>query len=105
MQLVKVEEAKAGSKVAKDVIDPKGNLLLKKDTVLTDDILQKVKNRNVTHLIIEDSNASSLTEEQIKQKEDEIDKSLDDMFNGTLENPLMASLLQATKTVLKRKIK
>lgn len=105
MQIVKIDEAKAGLVIAKDILDSKGNLLIKKETVLTDEILLKIKARNITHIIVDDQNSSNLSDEQIKQNEEEIDKALEEMFNGALDNTIMSSLMQAAKTVLKRRIK
>ncbi len=105
MQLIKIDEAKAGWKLVRDVFDTKGNLLLKEQTVLTADLLGKIKSRNVTHIMVETSDGVGLSDEEIKKKEVDIDNTMDEMFSDVQDNPIMLSLKEAAKKVLKRNIK
>jgi len=54
MKLVKTDDAHPGQKVARDVTDLRGNLLFKAGSELTPELLAGCKQRNVSHLFVED---------------------------------------------------
>jgi hypothetical protein len=96
VKLVKIEEAKAGQPVAKDVTDLKGVLLFKKGTVLTDIILQRIRARNITHLFLEGEGEGGEETGPFKNPE-EVDEQLDGVFGDTVSNPVMQALCEAAK--------
>lgn len=104
MKLVKITDAKAGDKVGKDVLDLKGNLLLKAGTVLTADMIERIKARMVDSIFIEDA-GSQLSAEEIAKKEAEIDQALDEMFKDVAANPLMALLRESARKYLKQHLR
>lgn len=104
MELIRIENAKAGQKLAQDVLDPQGVLLMKAGTVLTLEIIQRVKNRNVTQLMIEGGDGSGLSPEELEKKKREIDAELSTVFSDVIGNPVMAALSEAAKTYLRSRM-
>ena len=106
MKILKIEEIKAGLTVSKDVLDPKGILLFKAGIVLTDDLINKIKDRMVPFVYVEDGGATGgLTEADIKKMQDETDAAVTKTFSDVMDNPTMASLCEAARAHLKSKIK
>lgn len=106
MKLVKIDEAKGGMKVAKDVEDQKGILLFKSGIVLTDDLIKRLKDRMISFVYIEEdgSAAVGLSEEDIKKKHEELEANLTRMFSDVISNPIMVSLYESAKKYLKTKV-
>ena len=106
MKQVKVEEAKAGQKVAKDITDLKGMLLFKAGIELTDKILQRIKARNVSHVFIDVGGEGDGTSGSgIFKVPERVDEEVDRQFGETRSNPVMAALCEAVKEYHKARIK
>jgi hypothetical protein len=105
MKFIRIEDAKAGDILAKDLSDSRGVLLFKAGTVLTQEMLSRLRLRMVRHLFVEDSVASGLSEEEIKKMEGEIEIRLENIFSDVKENPVMRSLCESAKKVLKSRLK
>lgn len=105
MKLVKTEDLVDGLKVEKDVSDPKGNLLFKAGTMLTQAIIERLKGRMVPHVYVEGSAAvAGLSEEDIKKKLEEIDVELAGVFADCADSPLMMALRESASRHLKSKV-
>lgn len=105
MRVVKVEEASAGAKVAKDVLDLRGNLLFKAGTELTPAVLQTLKARNVSHLFLEDVPGGGEPGIDPAKRALEIDADLDRVFADVVSHPVMGALKEAARKYLKTRIK
>lgn len=93
-------------KVVKPVLDLAGNLLLKEGTELTDAWLERLKIRRVSSLVIEDSaTGTALSEDEKLRLLQEIDKSVDHMFERVREHPLMKQIEDAARQYLKSRVK
>ena len=105
MRLVKTDEAKAGQKVTRDVVDLRGNLLFKAGTSLSLPLLASCRERNITHLFIEDeAPGAPLSPVDVEMKKEAIVKDVDRMFSGVDGTPIMVTLREASKRYLVKKL-
>jgi len=105
MRLIKAEEAKPGQKVARDVVDLRGNLLFKAGTSLTPSLLSSCRERNISHLFVdEDMTGGAVTLADMEMKKEAISKDVDRMFTGVDGTPAMAALRDASKRYLTAKL-
>ena len=101
MKLIRTEEAHPGLKVARDVTDLRGNLLFRSGTELTLELLVHLKQRNITHIFVEEAGApSSSPPPPAKKSPEEIAREVDQMFAGADGTPVMAALREAAKRYL-----
>lgn len=94
--LTPIEKVAPGAKAAKDVVDPRGNMLFKAGGELSAQLLERLKGRGVTHVFLE-SSASSMSPEQIAAEKARLEKEYDAMFENVKDEPLMGALLAAAK--------
>ncbi len=94
MKNIPLDQAKDGMKLAQDVKDPAGNLLIKAGTVLNQAGIDRIKTRNVMNITIEEG-PSLLTPEQKAQKKLELEAELGAMFADVRSQPLMNALYEA----------
>ena len=98
MKLVKIEEARPGQRAARDVTDLRGNLLFKAGTELNPELLSGCRQRNVSHLFIEDDGKPApLTPAEIEARKEQISREIDRVFAGVDGAPVMAALREAAK--------
>lgn len=98
MKLVKTDEARAGQKTARDVTDLRGNLLFRAGTELNAELLASCKQRNVSHLFVEDEGpAGTLSPADLDSRKLQITRDVDRMFAGVDASPVMAALREASK--------
>jgi hypothetical protein len=105
VKLVKAEEARPGLKLARDVTDLRGNLLFKAGTEIGEALIQLCKERNVTHLFVEDDGTAVRLAASADARRLAAARDLDRLFSGTESNPVMAALREAAKRYLVSKIK
>ncbi len=105
MKLVKTDEAKPGQKVARDVLDLRGNLLFKAGTELTAELLQTCRERNVSHLFMEETAAAPMSGMDLDSKREAVARDVDRMFAGVDQTPLMAALRESSKRYLLSKVR
>jgi len=105
MRLVKTDEARAGQKVARDVVDLRGNLLFKAGTALSLTLLASCRERNISHLFVdEDAGGDAMSPADMEMKKEAIAKDVDRMFSGADSTPAMAALREASKRYLVAKL-
>ena len=98
MKLVKIEEARPGQRVSRDVTDLRGNLLFKAGTELNAELIASCRQRNVSHLFIEDDGkAAPLSPAEIDARKEQIGREIDRVVAGVDGAPLMAALREAAK--------
>lgn len=98
MKLVKTDDAHPGQKVARDVTDLRGNLLFKAGTELSIELLSGCKQRNVSHLFVEDEGpAATLSSADLEARQQQITRDVDRRFAGVDGSPVMAALREAAK--------
>jgi len=101
MKLIRIEEARPGMKVSRDVIDLRGNLLCRAGTELTESLLEQLKQRPLTHLFVEVSPSGPAEPSASPGRSpEEIAREVDRMFSGADTNPLMVALREAAKRYL-----
>jgi hypothetical protein len=105
MKVVRIEEAGPGLKVARDVVDLRGNLLYKAGTELTLDVIDKIRQRNVTHLFVDDLPGAPAAAIDIATRQAQVDADLDKTFADVAANPVMMALRESAKRYLKSKLK
>jgi len=105
MRLVKSDEAKPGQRVARDVVDMRGNLLFKAGTPLTPALISSCRERNISHLFVEEDAAGTpLSPIDLEMKKEALAKDVDRMFAGADSGPVMAALREASKRYLTAKL-
>lgn len=98
MKLVKTDEARAGQKAARDVTDLRGNLLFRAGTELNAELLSSCKQRNVSHLFVEDGGpAVASSPADLDTRKAQISRDIDRQFAGVDGTPIMAALREAAK--------
>lgn len=97
MKLVKTDDAKAGQKVARDVTDLRGNLLFKSGTPLTPELLDTCRQRNISHLFVEEEAADSPGTADLELKRGALMRDVDRQFAGTGSSEAMLALKEAAK--------
>ena len=101
MRLVKSDEAKPGQRVARDVVDLRGNLLFKAGTSLNPALLASCKERNISHLFVEEDAAGvAASPADLEMKKEAVSKDVDRMFSGVDSGPVMAALRESSKRYL-----
>jgi len=106
MKLVRLDEARAGQLVGRDVTDARGSLLFKAGTILTADLIQKLRGWKVTHLFVDDTPSAILPPlQRPAAKQAALDRELDSVFTGAVQHPVMARLREAAGRYLKARIK
>ncbi len=105
MKLVKTDEARAGQKAARDVIDLRGNLLFKAGTELTPDLLETCKQRTISHLFIEDTGGDApQSPVDVQARREALLREIDRTFAGQEGNATMAALKEASRRFLLAKL-
>jgi len=105
MRLVKSDEAKPGQRVARDVVDLRGNLLFKAGTSLDAALIASCRERNISHLFVEeDASGTSVTPADLEMKKEAVAKDVDRMFSGVDSAPVMAALRESSKRYLIAKL-
>lgn len=105
MRLVKSDEAKVGQRVARDVVDLRGNLLFKSGTALSAALLASCKERNISHLFVEEeAPGAAASPADLELKKEAVSKDVDRMFSGVDSAPVMAALREASKRYLVAKL-
>ena len=105
MRLVKTDEARPGQRVARDVVDLRGNLLFKAGTLLTPPLLGSCRERNISHLFVdENAPGASLSPADLELKKEAIARDVDRMFEGADGTPTMKALREASKRYLMAKL-
>ncbi len=98
MKLIRTEEARPGMQVAKDVTDLRGNLLFKAGTPLDPLLIERCRQRNVSHLFIEETaGGPAAAESDTQVRREHILRQIDRMFSGTESSAVMVSLREAAK--------
>jgi hypothetical protein len=98
VKLVKTDEARPGQKAARDVTDLRGNLLFRAGTELNAELLATCRQRNVSHLFVEDQGpAEAASPADLEARKAQILRDIDRQFAGVDGTPLMAALRDAAK--------
>ena len=98
MKLVRTDEAKPGQKVARDVNDLRGNLLFKSGTELNLELIACCRQRNVSHLFIEDEDRPApFTPAELEARKEALAAEVDRQFAGTETSAVMTALREAAK--------
>ena len=105
MKLVKSEEARPGLKLARDVTDLRGNLLFRAGTEISEAVIQVCRERNVTHLFVEDDGTTVRLATSADARRLAVSRDVDKLFGGTDSDPVMAALRDAAKRYLVSRIK
>ncbi len=103
MKLLRLDESRPGMRVARDVADVRGNLLFKQGTILTGDLIQRLRAWKITHVHIVDDTPSQIIDPANNplQRAAAIDRELDLVFLDAMGNPIMAKLREAAGRYLK----
>jgi len=102
MKLVRLDEARSGQRVARDVKDVHGSLLFKAGTTLTPDLIQRLRGWKVTHVFLEDaSGAAGGPADPPAAREEAVEQELDRLFSEARAHPVMARLRDAVARHLK----
>lgn len=105
MKLVKTDDARPGQKAARDVTDLRGNLLFRAGTELNAELLASCKQRNVSHLFVEDDGgASAASPVDVETRRIQLGRDIDRQFSGVDKAAVMASLREAAKRHLLAKL-
>jgi hypothetical protein len=94
MKLAKTDEARPGVKVARDVVDLRGNLLFPAGTELSADLIASCRQRNISHLFVEDEDAPAGDPESRRAA---LDQDIDRQFAGTGASAPSVALKAAAK--------
>jgi hypothetical protein len=101
MKLVKADEARPGQRAARDVTDLRGNLLFKAGTELTPELIATCKQRNISHVFIEDaSGPTAFSPSDLLSQKEALGTDVDRMFSGVDGTPVMQALREASKRYL-----
>jgi hypothetical protein len=103
MKLLRLDEARPGMRVARDVTDVRGSLLFKQGTVLSGELIQRLRGWKITHIFIVDDTPSQIIDPENNplQRAAAIDRELDLVFHDAVSNPIMARLREAAGRYLK----
>jgi hypothetical protein len=105
VRVIKIEEAKAGMRVAQDVLLKNTILVVPVGITLTDETIARLKRVGVGKIAIEDEGEEVSSEEERQRKLQEIEENVNKMFSKVINDPVMAKLCEATKNYLKSKVK
>jgi len=105
VKLIKAGEARAGLKLARDVTDLKGNLVVKAGAEIDDDLLRLFRERNVSHLFIEEDGTTIRLAASADARRLAAARDVDRQFAGTEASPIMAALREAAKRYALSKIR
>ena len=96
---MKTDEARPGQRAARDVTDLRGNLLFRAGTELSAELLASCKQRNVSHLFVEDGGeaAAAASPADLETRKAQLARDIDRQFAGVDTSPLMAALREAAK--------
>ena len=100
MKLIRIEEARAGLTAARDVKDLRGNLLLRSGTPLHEGFIAQCRERNVSHLFVENPAAAPSAAADIELRKQALIRDVNRMFTGVDGAPVMAALREAAKRYL-----
>ncbi len=102
VRLVRLDETKPGHRVSRDVTDARGSLLFKSGTMLTFELIQKLKGWKITHVFIDDTPSQIIDPSQNPvARAMAIDRDLDRIFADCSAHPIMSRLRDAASTYLK----
>jgi hypothetical protein len=105
VKLVKTDDARPGQKAARDVTDLRGNLLFRAGTELNAELLASCKQRNVSHLFVEDvGGAAAASPVDVETRRVQLGRDIDRQFAGVDQAAVMASLREAAKRHLLAKL-
>ena len=95
-----LNKAKPGMRLAEDLANEGGMILCKRDTVLTENIIQRLENMGIEKIPVEHSMSDEERETLLKEKLELIDKAFEDKKEDCME-----MLKQALTIFWKRKLK
>ncbi|MBI2931681.1 MAG: hypothetical protein HYY16_08520 [Planctomycetes bacterium] len=106
MKLVRLDEARPGQRLGRDVIDTRGSLLIKSGTTLTPDLMERLRGWKITHVSIDEAPTVTLDpSERPYFRALAIDKELDHVFSEAFGHPVMHRLRDAAAKYLKGRAK
>lgn len=103
MRLVKIEDLKPGARIARDVLDNRGNLLFKAGVESNAALIERLRARNVSHVYTEDEGGGGLSEADLEARKCQIDAEIDSLFSEHADKPLMMGLRDAAKRYLRER--
>ena len=95
MRKVAVEDIEAEMILARDVSSTSGNVLLGKGTTLSPALGRRLKNWGIFFVYVEGEEISAVKEEVVEISAEDVKKSLEEKFEGVLDDPLMQKLFNA----------
>ncbi len=105
MRVVRVEEATAGARVAKDILDLKGTLLFRAGTELTPAVIQILQTRSITHLFLEDVAGAAPAPLPAGMRPEEIDGEMHRLFADVGGHPIMKALRDSATRYFHSRVK
>lgn len=106
---VSIEDAKPGMIVDDEILDGRGNVLVRQGVALNDAWIKGLKTRGIRNVVIRDQEATKAADEpiagsQVDRVVVERQRRIDTMFAGMTENPVMAALAEAAKKHVRAKL-
>jgi hypothetical protein len=101
MAVVDISNAKKDMITAEDLLSPAGNVLLPKDTVLTANIIKKLKSEDILTLSIQDAGQHDDEKASLLLADDM--EAVERRFSDVRDNTIMEEILGAVKEYLSEK--
>ena len=92
--MINLNNAKEGMTISEDVLDNKGNIIIKKGTALTADMIRKLKSSGIMELCVvntdRDDSQDNVSPELMKMEE--LEHKFSDVRNDAIMEELMAAV-------------
>ncbi len=108
MEIINTDNAREGMVITEDVLNEKGNVLIKKGVALTEYLIGKLKSLGISGVCVENAGEDDRSEEDDRGEDLPPDVSekliaLEYKFSAVRNNPIMEELLAATKEYITEK--
>ena len=108
MEIINTDNAREGMVITEDVLNEKGNVLIKKGAALTEYLIGKLKSLEISGVCVENAGGNDRSEEDDRGEDLPPDVSeklitVEYKFSAVRNNPIMEELLAATKEYITEK--
>ena len=99
MEMVDIDDVEEGSVLIKEVLNEQGDPLLKKGSMLTENLINKLKSLGVLGVYIDNAESNDRPDEIPPEVSDQLEE-LEYKFSDVKDNAIMEELLGAVKEYL-----
>ncbi len=104
MKVIPIENAKAGTVVSEDVLNDKGNILVREGTELTESMIKKIRSLGISVISVNEEDSKKGDNKDSSESFAPLEE-LDKRFSNVREDPIMEEIRYAVLEYIEEKEK